>query len=171
MMCSRHHISSRTNKQVMRKVILLSLDLNLKLNLQERFEIWDFHGGEYSSRDFLGCDAVTLKMEAAWTSETLVSLPEHYTTSQPRRPRLETYGKIKVMLSLCFFLTEHHAMKACWGSGGIAPRILWPWWRWVVSFTPRPLWIKGWLGGLQSRSGSGGEEKDSQLLPEMYFVP
>jgi hypothetical protein len=21
-------------------------------------------------------------------------------------------------------LTEHHAMKACWGSGGIAPRIL-----------------------------------------------
>jgi hypothetical protein len=22
------------------------------------------------------------------------------------------------------FLTEHHAMKACWGSGGIAPLIL-----------------------------------------------
>jgi hypothetical protein len=24
------------------------------------------------------------------------------------------------------FLTEHHAMKANWGSGGIAPLILWP---------------------------------------------
>jgi hypothetical protein len=24
------------------------------------------------------------------------------------------------------FLTEHHAMKTYWGSGGIAPRILWP---------------------------------------------
>jgi hypothetical protein len=23
------------------------------------------------------------------------------------------------------FLTEHHAMKAYWGNGGIAPRILW----------------------------------------------
>jgi hypothetical protein len=24
------------------------------------------------------------------------------------------------------FVTKHHAMKAYWGSGGIAPRILWP---------------------------------------------
>jgi hypothetical protein len=31
--------------------------------------------------------------------------------------------KVKVKLSLCF-LNEHHAMKAYWGSGGIAPRIL-----------------------------------------------
>jgi hypothetical protein len=30
----------------------------------------------------------------------------------------------KVKLSLC--LTKHHAMKTYWGSGGIAPRILWP---------------------------------------------
>jgi hypothetical protein len=29
---------------------------------------------------------------------------------------------VKVKLSLC--LTEHHAMKAYWGSGGIAPLIL-----------------------------------------------
>jgi hypothetical protein len=29
---------------------------------------------------------------------------------------------LKVKLSLC--LTEHHAMQAYWGSGGIAPRIL-----------------------------------------------
>jgi hypothetical protein len=30
--------------------------------------------------------------------------------------------KVKVKFSLC--LTKHHAMKAYWGSGGIAPRIL-----------------------------------------------
>jgi hypothetical protein len=47
-------------------------------------------------------------------------------------------------------------------------------WRWVVSFTPRPLYPQGkspWypldrgLGGPQSRSGRGGEEKNSQPLP------
>jgi hypothetical protein len=34
--------------------------------------------------------------------------------------------KVKVKLSLCLFLTEHHAMKAYQGTGGIAPCILWP---------------------------------------------
>jgi hypothetical protein len=33
---------------------------------------------------------------------------------------------VKVKLSLCFFLTKHHALKAYWGSGSIAPRIIWP---------------------------------------------
>jgi len=39
------------------------------------------------------------------------------------------------------FLTEHHAMKVCWGSGGIVPHIFYlrSRWRWVVSFTSRPL--------------------------------
>jgi hypothetical protein len=32
--------------------------------------------------------------------------------------------KVKVKLSLC--LTKQHAMKTCWGSGGITPHILWP---------------------------------------------
>jgi hypothetical protein len=32
--------------------------------------------------------------------------------------------KLKVKLSLCFFITEHHAMEAYWGSGGISPCIL-----------------------------------------------
>jgi hypothetical protein len=32
-------------------------------------------------------------------------------------------GKGKVVPTL-FILTKHHAMKAYWGSGGIAPRIL-----------------------------------------------
>jgi hypothetical protein len=34
-------------------------------------------------------------------------------------------GNGKVVPVLLFF-TEHHAMKTYWGSGGIAPRILWP---------------------------------------------
>jgi len=39
-------------------------------------------------------------------------------------------------------LTEHHVMKAYWGSEGIAPRILDRGirWRWLVSFTSRPLY-------------------------------
>jgi hypothetical protein len=50
-------------------------------------------------------------------------------------------------------LTEHHAMKAYWGSGSIAPLILCPrhWMGWVVSFTPTERapgthWIGGWVG-------------------------
>jgi len=73
------------------------------------------------------------------------------------------------------FLTEHHAIKTYWGSGSIAPRIhdLCTRLRRVVSFTPRPLYPQGkspWyildrrLVGPQSRSGSGGEEKNSQPL-------
>jgi len=52
-------------------------------------------------------------------------------------------GKVKVVPVL--FLTEHHAMKAFSGSGRIAPRIHWlgTRWRWVVSFTPRPLCPRG----------------------------
>jgi hypothetical protein len=68
-------------------------------------------------------------------------------------------------------------MMAYWG-GGIAPRILdlGIRWSWVVSFTPRPLYSQGkspWypldrrLGGSQSRSGRGGDEKNSQHLSEL----
>jgi hypothetical protein len=67
-------------------------------------------------------------------------------------------------------------MKTYWGSGCIAPRILdlGTGWRWVVSFTPRPLhpqekspWypLDRKLGWPQSQSGRGGEEKISQPLP------
>jgi hypothetical protein len=58
-------------------------------------------------------------------------------------------------------------MKAYWRNGGIAPRIGNKWRR-VVSFTPWLLYPHGkcpWypldrrLGGLQNRSGCGGEEK------------
>jgi hypothetical protein len=69
-------------------------------------------------------------------------------------------------------------MKAYRGSGGIVSRILDLGTRqmWMVSFTPRPLYPQGespWyplnrrLGGPQSRSGRGGENKNSQSLPRL----
>jgi hypothetical protein len=48
--------------------------------------------------------------------------------------------KVKVKTSLC--LTKHHAMKAYWGSGGIAPCILYP----PRERAPGTHWIGGWLG-------------------------
>jgi hypothetical protein len=89
---------------------------------------------------------------------------------------LEVNVKGKVVPVL--FLIEHPAIKAYWGNGGIAPLILDPGtrWRWVVSFMLRPLCPRGkspWypldrrLDGPQSRSGRGGEEKNSQLQPEL----
>jgi hypothetical protein len=67
-------------------------------------------------------------------------------------------------------------MKTYWGIGGIVPRILdlGTRWRWVVSFTPRPLYPQGKsplypldrrLGGPQSLSGRSGEEKNTQPPP------
>jgi hypothetical protein len=67
-------------------------------------------------------------------------------------------------------------MKTYWGSGGIAPRFpdLGTRRRWVVSFTIRPLYSRGKsrryaldrrLGGSQSQSGRGEEEKNSQPPP------
>jgi hypothetical protein len=81
-----------------------------------------------------------------------------------------------VKLSLCFNLAPRH--EGVVGSGGVAPRILdrGARWRWVVTFTPRPLYPQGkspWypsdgrLGGPQSRSGRGGEEKNFQPLQRL----
>jgi hypothetical protein len=89
------------------------------------------------------------------------------------KPDHEGKGK-KVKLSLC--LTKHHAMKTYWGSGGISPRILefGTRWKWVVSFTPWSLYPQGKspcfpldssVGGPQSCSGCGDEEKNSQPPP------
>jgi hypothetical protein len=81
---------------------------------------------------------------------------------------------IKVKVKLSLYLTKHHAMKTYWGSGGIAQHLLdfSIRWRWVVSFTPWPLYPQGkspWypldrrLGGPQSCSRCGDEEINSQL--------
>jgi len=53
---------------------------------------------------------------------------------------VETLKQVKVKLSLCF--TKNHALKTYSGSGDIASHILYVGtrWRWVVSFTPRPLY-------------------------------
>jgi len=72
-------------------------------------------------------------------------------------------------------------MKTYWGSGSITPRLLnlGTRWRWVVSFTLRPLYPRRespWyslnrrIGGPQSRSGRGCiNEKKSLLLPEIQL--
>jgi hypothetical protein len=61
----------------------------------------------------------------------------------PKRPNFVLKGKSKVVPVL--FLTEHRFMKAYWGSGNIAPRILdlGTRWRWVVSYMSRPLYPQG----------------------------
>jgi hypothetical protein len=74
----------------------------------------------------------------------------------------------KVKLSLCFKWAQRN--EGVLGNGGIAPRILdlGTRGRWMVSFTPRPLYPQGkspWyplyrrLGGPQSRTRRGDEEK------------
>jgi len=63
-------------------------------------------------------------------------------------------------------------MEEYWGSGFIALRVfdLGTRWRWTVSFTPRPLYpqrkssrypLDRRLAGPESRSGHGGEKKNS----------
>jgi hypothetical protein len=86
------------------------------------------------------------------------------------------YGKVVPVLSLI----PAPRYEGVLGSEGIAPLILWlgTRWRWMVSFTPRSLYPQGkspWypvdrrLGGPQSRSGRGGEEKNSQ--PQLGLEP
>jgi hypothetical protein len=62
-------------------------------------------------------------------------------------------------------------MKAYLRSGDVAPVIsnLGTRWKWVVSFTPRPLYprcpLDRWLGWSHSRSGRNGEEKQFHRCP------
>jgi hypothetical protein len=73
-------------------------------------------------------------------------------------------------------LIKNYAIKTYWGIVGIYPRILnlGTRWSWVISFTPQPLYPRGKRprhklirrpGGLQNRSGRGGEEKNFLSLP------
>jgi len=89
-------------------------------------------------------------------------------------------GSKKANLSVCFI--KYHAIKMYLGSGGIAPRILNldTRWNWVVTFTPRPFYLRGKrprypvdrrLSELQSRSGRDGEEKKSHHCPCRDFNP
>jgi hypothetical protein len=55
-----------------------------------------------------------------WWSVHVMNPPAMHFSSLPPLPP----SWVKVTLPLC--LIKYHAMKAYWGSGGIAPRILWP---------------------------------------------
>jgi hypothetical protein len=75
--------------------------------------------------------------------------------------------KEKLQFSLCFnWAPSHEGVLGEWRYSSS--------WRWVVSFMLRPLYPQGkkpWyplnrmLGGPHSRSGRGGEAKNSQPLP------
>jgi hypothetical protein len=88
--------------------------------------------------------------------------------------------KVKVKLSLCCFLNwapRHESVMGEWRYSS-THFDLGTIWRWVVSFTPRPLYPQGkrpwypwdrWMCEPQSRSGRGVEEKNSQ--PPLGFEP
>jgi hypothetical protein len=76
-----------------------------------------------------------------------------YTFSYLRKCFRQSRSVIMSWISyVAYFLTEHHSLKAYWGSGGIPPRILdlGTRYSWVVGFTPRGRapgthWIGGWV--------------------------
>jgi hypothetical protein len=96
------------------------------------------------------------------------------TTRGKRQPHRYKFADLSEVKSLC--LTNHHAINAYWGSGGIAPRILYLGTRWRRVFSSRPgrftpkerapgnHWIGGWVGS-KSRSGHGVEDKSFQSPP------
>jgi hypothetical protein len=132
----------------------LTLPLRKLSILYKVWEIWGFHGGEDSSL-YLCCGRSVLSPSSGWTWMKM---------------------KVKVKLSMCHNWAPRHV--DVFGSAGVAPRILdlGTRWRWVVSFTPRPLYPQGKcpfypldrrLGGPQSRSWHGSEEENSQPPPEI----
>jgi hypothetical protein len=112
-----------------------------------------------------------------------IYIPKNHNTHVQNSLRHQTMDKVQKYNSFnrpCSYiclLTEYRALKTWWGSGGIAPYILdlGTTWRWVVNFTPRPLYPQGnspfypldrRLGGPQSRSEHDGEKKNCQPLPD-----
>jgi hypothetical protein len=102
---------------------------------------------------------------------TLVKASQQETSSQHKHIK----GKGQIPWRRISCIIQHHAMKTYWGSGGLAPNInLDTGWRWVVSFTPRPLYPRGKslryplgrrLDRPDSRSGRGAKEKKSNDCP------
>jgi hypothetical protein len=94
-----------------------------------------------------------------------------------RRKFYFKFHKGKVMLSLCFYwASRHEGVLGEWRCSSHSLFDPGTRWRWVVRFTPRPLYPQGkspWytldrrLSGPQSRSGRGGEEKNSQPPPRI----
>jgi hypothetical protein len=98
-------------------------------------------------------------------------IPGRGITGMEGRLLIGKEGKGKVVPVL--LLAEHHATRAYWGVEVCLHSFfdLGTGWRWVVGFTPRPLYprrggpLDGRLGGPQSCSGHGGEERGSQPPP------
>jgi hypothetical protein len=117
------------------------------------------------TRDWIRCSQVRSQRQTAWA----MALP----LSQLYRHKMLTKVVLrKVKFFLC--LIKHHATKT-YGECryGFSILDLGSWWRWVMSFTPLPLYPHGkclWyaLGrrpnGLQSRSGYCGEKKNVLTL-------
>jgi hypothetical protein len=82
------------------------------------------------------------KLKYSFSLSTLQ--PTNFDTTHEKKQEMENFRGWHRKRSPCA-LTEHHAMKAYWGSGSTAPRILWPGTRWrlVVSFMPWPLYPQG----------------------------
>jgi hypothetical protein len=61
-------------------------------------EFWGFNGSDVSSRGLLGCAQHIRGPRCLWN---VGILPQHYTASQPRRPRLEAYLHINFLTFAC----------------------------------------------------------------------
>jgi hypothetical protein len=110
-------------------------------------------------------------MEMSYQLHTPATLPP---------PSISLAMLCSLLITYIFYVVPLHLLSTipwrCSGGEGIALRILdlSTRWRWVVSFTLRPHYPQGKspcyaldrrLGELQSRSGHGGEEKNSQPIP------
>jgi hypothetical protein len=96
-----------------------------------------------------------------------IKLSSHGCVRRNFKQRGYSYINVKLSLSLTNWALRHEGV---WGSWCIDPLFLDldTSWRWLVSFTPLPLYSRGKslrypldrrLGGPQSRSGRSGEEK------------
>jgi hypothetical protein len=79
---------------------------------------------------------------------------------------------VKAKLSLCLTI-KHYAMKTFGGSWCIEPRFLdlGTRWRWVVSFTPRPLYLWGKSHQYPSVRRLGGPQSWSGNMETWKFLP
>jgi len=78
-------------------------------------------------------------------------------------------SEVKAKLKLYVCLTKHHAMKAYWRSGSIAPLILdlVIRWRWVVSFTSQPRTENPTIGHDPSQIPSNSYPRT--IFPEIHL--
>jgi hypothetical protein len=89
-----------------------------------------------------------LNMMTIKVAQKALILPQY---NRNKEEPLGNWARQKANAKLSLYVTKYRALKTYWGSGGIAPCILdvGTRWKWVVSFTPRPLCthcIADWVG-------------------------